>query len=268
MKQHKIIFIGGGNIAEAIFTKLKSNEVVIIEHNELRLNYISTAYPNLLVRKSLDYITTEDDIVILAIKPQNAKETCINLQKNIGASNILSVMAGITTNTLQNWLNTDKIIRAMPNTPGLQSIGVTGMYFTQTIEDSIRSKITHIFNNIGICYTFKDEDYINKITAVASSSPAYVFYFIESLIDSAIKNFQFSDKDATDITLQVIRGSLEMVQKNRDIAITTLRHNVTSTGGTTAAAINILEENNFKKTINNAEIACYNRAIEIGNSYK
>ena len=267
MKQSKIIFIGGGNIAEAIFTKLHDNEVVIIEHNELRLNYLAQKYTNVTLYKSLDYITHKDDLIILAVKPQNAKETCLSLKSNIQKSAILSVMAGITVDSLNAWLGTDNIIRAMPNTPGIQNVGVTGIYFSDTIQDNLKEKITAIFKNIGLTYIFDNEDTINKITAIASSAPAYVFYFIESLIASAVKNFNFSEKEAKEITLQVIKGSLAMLEKSPDIAIATLRNNVTSKGGTTAAAITTLEKNNFKEIINKAEIACYNRAIKIGNSY-
>lgn len=268
MKNQKTIFIGGGNIAEAIFTKISDNEIVIIEHNESRLNYLSKKYTNVTLHRSLDYITNTNNLIILAVKPQNAKNTCLSLKTNIQKSSILSVMAGITTNSLQKWLGTDKIVRAMPNTPGTQNIGVTGIYFSNVIENTIRNQIITIFNKMGLTYIFDNENSINKITAVASSSPAYVFYFIECLIESAIKKFNFSEKDAKEITLQVIKGSLAMLEQNPDLSIATFRNNVTSKGGTTAAAINTLEKNNFKEIINEAEIACYNRAIEIGNSYK
>ena len=260
-----IIFIGGGNIAEAIFTKLTPNEIIIIEHNDSRVHYLSTKYPDLTINRSLNHITHKNDLIVLAIKPQSAKKACFDIATKISASNVLSIMAGINTATLANWLNNDKISRAMPNTPGILNIGVTGLYFSDKIQDSIRIKITDLFKNIGLTYILDNEDSINKITAVASSAPAYIFYFIESLIDSAIKNFNFSEKEAREITLQVVKGSLAMLEKSPDLPIATLRKNVTSKGGTTAAAINIFEEHKVKELISQAELACYNRALELGN---
>jgi len=259
-----IVFIGGGNIAEAIFTKIPPSEIIVIEHNETRINYLTNKYPDLKIYRSLDQTTHKDDLIVLAIKPQSAKEACLNIANKISTSNVLSVMAGINTATLASWLNNDKISRAMPNTPGTLNMGVTGLYFSDKIQDEIRVKITDLFKNIGLTYVFDNEDSINKITAVASSAPAYVFYFIESLIDSAIKNFNFSEAEAKEITLQVVKGSLAMLEKNPDLPIATLRNNVTSKGGTTAAAIDIFEEHKVKELISQAELACYNRALELG----
>lgn len=268
MQKSKIIFIGGGNIAEAIFTQLLPQEILVIEHNKSRINYLSTKYPDITISSSLNYNTNSTDLIVLAIKPQSAKEACLNIADKTNTSIILSVMAGINIDTITIWLNNNKIARAMPNTPGILNVGVTGIYFSHPINDVTKDRIITIFKNIGLTYIFTTEDEINKITAVASSAPAYVFYFMENLIESAVKNFNFSEKDAKEITIQVLKGSLAMLEKTPDLPIATLRNNVTSKGGTTAAAINTLAENNFKEIINAAEVSCYNRAIEIGNSYR
>src|SRR3990167_1179571 len=171
MTKNRIIFIGGGNIAEAIFSQTKNNNIVIISHNVEKNQYLQQHYPNIQVLPQLDFKTNETDLVILAIKPQNAKNSCLALQKNIHASYIVSVMAGITTESLKTWLNTDKIVRAMPNTPVLLGYGVTGIYFSNKILPATKSKIENIFKAIGRVYLFNEEDSINKITAVASSAP-------------------------------------------------------------------------------------------------
>lgn len=264
----KTIFIGGGNIAEAIFAKLAPNNLIIVEHNEERIKYLVNKYPSLAVKMVMDYECSAHDFVILAIKPQNAKNSCLEIAKNITKANLISVMAGITISVLKLWISSDKITRAMPNTPCILNMGMTGIYFSPQIDDVTKDHINNIFKNIGITHIVNNEDDINKITAIASSSPAYVFYFIESLINSAVKNFGFTDTNATEITMQVLKGSLAMIEQNPNLPINTLRQNVTSKGGTTLAAINVLNENNLQEIISKTEIACYNRAIEIGNDYK
>lgn len=264
----KIIFIGGGNIAEAIFAKLSPENLIVIDHNNDRINYLDQHYPNITVKMTLDYQCNLDDLVILAIKPQNAKETCLKIANKINDANIISVMAGITISSLNEWLRNTKITRVMPNTPSLLNMGMTGIYFSPNSEEKIQNQIIKIFSNIGVTHIVKSEDEINKITAIAASSPAYVFYFIESLINSAVKDLGFAENDAYKITLQVLKGSLAMVEQNSNIPISTLRQNVTSKGGTTAAAINVLQQKNLQEIISQAEIACYNRAVELGNNYK
>lgn len=262
----KIIFIGGGNMAEAIFAKLETTlfEIIVIQRNDAKRNTLGNKYPDIKFISTLNFYTTENDIIILAVKPQDAKITIASIQAQIKSSTIVSVMAGITANTLYNWLDNHKVARCMPNTPATLGLGATGIYFSNNIDEKHKQQIQDIFSGIGKSYVFDCESFIDKITPVGASSPAFVYYFIESLIATAINKFGFNDNDARDITLQVIKGSLAMIETNPDISIEQLRANVTSKKGTTEAGVNVFEQANFKHIIEEAEIACYNRAVELG----
>ena len=130
-----------------------------------------------------------------------------------------------------------------------------------------QSTILDIFDRIGKTYIFKNEDFIDKIIPVAGSAPAYVFYFIEAMVNNAITEFGFTENEALDITLQIFKGSLSLIENNPNIAIKQLRNNVTSKNGTTEQAINHFEKSNLKQIIKDAELACYKRAIEIGDTF-
>lgn len=263
-KKMQIIFIGGGNMAEAIFSKIdsKNQELIVIQRNMDKRTALANKYPSIRFLSTLDFIPQDDDLVILAVKPQDAKELCKSLPRITCA--VLSVMSGITTKTLAIWLDNTKIARLMPNTLAKVGMSVNGVYFSATIDKSKCQIILDIINTIGKTYIFDNEDFINKITAVAGSAPAYVFYFIEAMVNTATNEFGFDEKDALDITMQIFKGSIILIENNPNID--QLRANVTSKNGTTEQAINIFEKANLKQIITDAEIACYNKARELGNT--
>jgi pyrroline-5-carboxylate reductase len=259
----KIIFIGGGNMAEAIFAKLHNCDVVVVQRNLEKLIKLQAKYPKIKFLGDLNFITGKEDLVFIAVKPQDAKETCRHISNKTRLSPIISVMSGISCATLGVWLKNEQICRAMPNTPSMLGVGACGVYITPLVESSITQLILDVFGKIGKVYPFIHEDQINQMTAVGGSSPAYVFYFIEAMIKAAINQFAFSEEIARDITLQVIKGSLAMIEHNENMSITELRTNVTSKKGTTEQAINVFEKYNLMQIISEAEHACYDRAKEI-----
>jgi pyrroline-5-carboxylate reductase len=261
----RLIFIGGGNMAEAIFAKLPQEiyEIIVIQRNYTKLNTLGSKYPHIKLYPSLEFNTLASDLVILAIKPQDAKLTCQSVAAKIVLSNIISVMAGIKSEVLQHWLNNSKIIRTMPNTPSSVNLGVTGIYSTPNVETQVIEQIKSIFECIGKVYCFIDENYIDKIIPVSGSAPAYVFYFVESMLECATTIFGFQEEMAREMIVQVLKGSCKMLEANPDTPVSTLRENVTSKKGTTEAALNVLIEHNFKQTIAEAENACFNRAQEL-----
>lgn len=263
----QIIFIGGGNMAEAIFSRLENGShdvklnIVVIQHNLDKRTRLSAQYPNIRFLPSLNFTPTADDIIILAVKPQDAKNTCLSLPKISGT--IVSVMAGVNTNTLSRWLNSNKITRVMPNTAAKLGLSVNGIFYLPKVPLKYRQIIESVMSYIGKNHIVNDEDSINKITAIASSSPAYVFYFIEALIDSAVNKFGFSDADAHDITLQVLKSSIAMIEGEVGTPIKQLRANISSKKGTTEQAIHVFEKANLKQIVLDAQTACYDRAKEL-----
>lgn len=261
----KIIFIGGGNMAEAIFSKLNSNNIIVIQRNLEKLEKLKTKYPQIKFLPKLDFTTKSDDLILLSIKPYDTHIACQNIAQYVKDSTIISIVSGISCQTLNTWLNNQKICRAMPNTPSQIGLGATAIYFTTEIHK--QQEILDIFTNLGKVYQFDDEDKINQMTAISGSSPAYIFYFIEALIKSAVDQFGLNPDLAKDITLQVVKGSLGMIESHPSISIEQLRSNVTSKKGTTEQAIKIFEQYNFNNIINQAEQACYNRAKELAQEF-
>ncbi len=259
----RIFFIGGGNIAEAIFSGLDHTNIYVIQRNEQKRKLLENKYPHITFSAKLNITTTHNDYVILAVKPQDAKETCKTIKYLVQQSNIITVMSGVTTETLTNWLEVKSITRAMPNSPAMLKKGVTGLYFNNQVPKTCQEFIKNIFSTIGSTYIFNDEDFIDKITATAGSAPAYVYYLMEQMITTAVEIFNFDPISAKQITLDVFKGAVEMVENQKDLTINELRHNVTSKKGTTAAAIKVFEAKNFKEIVANAMVACYNRAKEI-----
>ncbi|HMT02825.1 MAG TPA: pyrroline-5-carboxylate reductase [Burkholderiales bacterium] len=266
---NKLIFIGGGNMAQAMLSKLvnSNSEIIVIQKNIEKLNKLKQEYPSIHFAPTLDFSTTADTLIILAVKPQDAQNACLDIAHLITNSTVISVMTGISTSTLNTWLNNNKIARVMPNTPASIGLGVSGIYFTPNINNSQKEVIKNIFNYIGKTYIFTEEDSINKITATAGSAPAYLFYFIESMIESTI-NIGFSKDEAIEMVLQVLKGSLGLIENNPQLSLQQLRSNITSKKGTTEQAINIFEKYNLKKIVDEAENAAYHRAQEISKLYQ
>lgn len=258
----RVIFIGGGNMAEAIFSRLNEDDVIVIQRNLQKLEKLKTQYPQINFLQKLDFTSKPDDLIILSIKPYDTKEACQDILQYTKNSTIVSIVSGISCRTLSLWLENERVCRTMPNTPSQIGLGATAIYFTPAIGDNQQS-ILDIFAKLGEVYQFEDEDKINQMTAISGSSPAYVFYFIEALIKSAVNQFGLSPELAKDITLQVVRGSLGMIESNTSINIEQLRSNVTSKKGTTEQAIKVIEQYNFNNIIAEAELACYNRAKEL-----
>ena len=268
--QNKLIFLGGGNMAEAIFAKLTSmySNIVVIQRNQSKLERLTKIYPSIIVAPNLNFIPDTNDIVFIGVKPQDAKELCSVNQDKLSNCIIVSLMAGIGINTLQNWLHNQRIVRIMSNTPAMIGIGVSGMYCKSSVDVEIENKIMQIMKQTGLVQKLNTEDDINKITAIAASSPAYLFYFLENMLNVAVNQFNFDAVQARQIILQVARGSIALIENNPQLSLGELRAKVTSKKGTTQAACEVFDQYNLAKIIAEAEEACYNRAIAISNEFK
>ncbi|MCE2705653.1 MAG: pyrroline-5-carboxylate reductase [Proteobacteria bacterium] len=263
---NKIIFIGGGNLAEAIFSKLNLDKykIEVIQHNKEKLLRLKILYPHITFYHQLDYEPKANDLVFLAVKPQDAKSVCMGLHTKLQKASIISVMAGITTTNLAKWLDNHKIARIMPNVLVAVGYGVSGLFFSESIIPKYKNIIIDIFNSVGKTYLFDIEDDINKITATAASAPAYIFYFLECMINSTIA-LGMDKATAKEIVLQIAAGSIELIKQNTALSIEDLRGRITSKNGTTEAAIKVLEQASLNQIVDAAEAACYIRSQELSN---
>lgn len=270
MHKQKIIFIGGGNMAEAIFAGLVNNtniQIHVVQRNLEKLARLKVLYPQIEFSTTLDYSPAENDIVFLSIKPQNAKETCLNLQSKLQNCTLISVMAGTTVKSISEWTKNTKIIRTMPNTPSSIEKGITAIFFTPDISEHIRELTTNIFSNIGIVNLAKHEGVIDEIVPVSSSSIAFVYYFMEGIINSAVNRFGFSEDEANELVKQVVAGSSALLSANPQITIAEQRQRVTSKKGATEQGVLTFEKHKLHELIDEAMQNCYARTLEMAKEF-
>lgn len=257
--KNKITIIGGGNIGEALISQ-SAKDVLVIDIDEARLKYLAKKYKVNTSNNIMHCLASE--IIILAVKPQQAKTVYLNLEKQINKNTIvISIMAGISIKSISEGLNAKKIVRAMPNTPVLVNKGMT-VWFAKNLKQAEKKEVQKIFGSMGMELEVKKEDDIDKATAISGSGPAYVFYFIEAYLEAC-------DKMGLDRKLvrQTIVGSIELLDQSKDRA-KTLRKKVTSKKGTTEAATNYLDSKKFKKIFAEAINKAYKRSLEIQKDYE
>lgn len=267
----KLVFFGGGNMAEAIFAGLISNpdfQIEVIQRNPEKIIYLQKKYPTITINQTLNYSLEDKDIVILAIKPQQAKEALDGIKDKLQNCLIVSVMAGLNCATIAGWLNNQRIIRTMPSTPSSINEGITALFATSSVADKQYQLVQRIFTAIGIVYPAKNEDEIDKIVPISSSAVAFLYYFMEGVINNAVTQFGFSKEDANRLVLQLVKGSYGLLEANPDIAIAEQRARVTSKKGATEQGVLTFEKHHFHKIIGEAMANCYNRACEMAEEFK
>ena len=268
MTDRTIAFIGTGNMSYAIISGMIKNgfdksRIIATNRNSEKLAKVAN---ELSISTETDNLAalTQADVIVLSVKPQMMAYLCktfadsgVDLSKKL----FISVAAGLTIERLQQMLGQKvTMIRCMPNTPCLLGKGVSGLY-TQNATDEERAFTQSIFENTGIVTWLETESDINNITAVTGSSPAYFFLFMEA-IEQKAKALGFSDEQARQLVQQTALGAAQMVE-SQDISISTLRANVTSKNGTTAAAIAQFEDSGLVQSVSDAMDKCIARAQEM-----
>ena len=204
------------------------------------------------------------DYLFFCVKPQIMQAVCRDLAEELSHSKaiIISVAAGVTIHHLKKWLNTNNtVIRCMPNTPALIGLGASGLFSTDPLTENDKNDITMIFSSLGTSIWTSSENDIDTVTAVSGSGPAYFFRMIEAMLSSATE-LGLNEADATHLIIQTALGAAQMA-KDSHLSIQQLRQNVTSKGGTTAAALDSLTESDFDLMIHKAIQAARERSIEL-----
>ena len=259
-------FIGGGNMAEAIIKGIRSQgsgfgrEIFVSEPGEDRRQYLEKTY-TIKTTASNKQIVTSCDIIILAVKPQTMDTVIEEISDVVtGDKTIVSIAAGITLTYLASRLKTKKLVRVMPNTPALVQKGMSVMSLCECFSDKDIKVVREIFMAVGEVLTLP-EKYMNAVTAVSGSGPAFIAFFIEATIEGGIKAGLNKD-DAFTLAVQTAVGTAQLIDSG--VSPSKLREMVTSPGGTTAAGLRAFEEKGFKDTVSFAIEAAKNRADELG----
>ncbi|MFK3916679.1 MULTISPECIES: pyrroline-5-carboxylate reductase [Psychrobacter] len=261
----KISFIGGGNMAQALISGLVGCGI--------KPNLITVADPSSDAREQLAAkgLNTVDpmadpksavigaDIVVLAVKPQMMKVVVSAFADVLDNQLVISVAAGLSTDLLSNMLGGySNIVRAMPNTPSMIQMGATGLYGTDNISAEQKQLATAVMEASGLVMWVDDEEHMHAVTAVSGSAPAYMFYFIESMVDGAVA-LGLDKEQASALAMQTMLGAAKMAM-NSDDAPAELRRKVTSPNGTTQAAVESMQANEIGRQISEAMQACYDRS--------
>jgi len=202
------------------------------------------------------------DVLLLAIKPQSFKELVLPLAPS--GTGLISIMTGITTTALQARFPHQEIVRAMPNTPLMVQSGFTGLY-GHSISKSLHVFTEQLFGNVGQIMWLEQETAIDALTAISGSGPAYVFHLMEAMMEAALE-MHFSPTEAHTMVLETVLGAAKLAASSKQ-PFTELKHQVTSKGGTTEAALRILDDGQVRPNIVKALHAAYARAKILGASH-
>ena len=205
------------------------------------------------------------DAVVLAVKPQVLKQVCAELLPCLNGELIVSIAAGTRISTLNRWLNGHpRIVRTMPNTPALIGQGVTGLYAPSALAAIDVATATELMQSTGVVLRVDSEAMIDAVTAVSGSGPAYVFHWIESML-AAAEGVGFNAADARTLVLATLKGATALAETSEE-SPSVLRERVTSKGGTTAAALAVIDQRGVQQALVDAVRAARDRGFELGDS--
>ena len=259
-----ICFIGGGNMAQALIGGLISRGLP-----PTRITVSDPVEKVRLLLEEKDLHVTDDniaairdaDIVLFAVKPQVLASVLKPLKGLFDGKLVMSIVAGAEIATIANLLDTDRIVRVMPNTPALVQTGAHGLYATDAVDAKDRELASQVLAATGLTLWVNSEAQIDAVTAVSGSGPAYFFYMMESMIRAG-KNLGLDEKVATALTLQTALGAAQMAITSANTPAE-LRKNVTSPNGTTQAALEVFDRAQISQNIQAALAAAQKRSQEL-----
>lgn len=263
-----ISFIGGGNMTSAIvdgLLKLKKDtgvdfEICVSDRNPPKCEILTAKGVTAVLPAQADEIIKRADVVVLSVKPQVMAEVCQDIIPHLSDQLVLSVAAGLSIQTLSDILGGyQRIVRSMPNLPSAIGLGATGLY-ASNVSSEDKYLADAIMSASGITIWVDDEQLIHTVTAVAGSAPAYFFYMLENMISQASKMGMDAD-DAKALAVQTLIGAGELAKLDNP---STLREQITSKGGTTAAALAVFDEQKMGQIIQKGMVACAARSCELG----
>ena len=262
-------FIGGGNMASAIIgglvrQGLPADRITVIEpwaeaRAKLLADFGITAHD--APGEALARVGT----VVWAVKPQTFKEAALAARAHTTQALHLSVAAGIRSDSIAHWLGTERIVRAMPNTPALVGKGMTALFARGGASEADRTLIEQVLAPTGDVLWVADEPQLDAVTALSGSGPAYVFYFIEAMTQAGT-DMGLPPEQAHRLAVGTFVGASELARRS-DEAPEVLRQRVTSKGGTTHAAISSLENDGVKAMFIAAMAAAQARAKVLGDEF-
>ncbi|MBU6467534.1 MAG: pyrroline-5-carboxylate reductase [Betaproteobacteria bacterium] len=263
-----IAFIGGGNMARALIGGLIQHgqpvdDIQVVEINPTIARQLERDL-SLTVLNSISQLTLNQiSTLVFAVKPQQLSEVAKALGALPNHLRVVSIAAGVTTQALSTWLKGyNNIVRAMPNTPALIGEGIAGLYATSGVSEEDKLDAQSLLSAVGSTIWVDREEDLDAVTAVSGSGPAYFFWMMEEM-EKIAQALGLSQEIAKKLVLQTALGSTKLASQSSD-TLQVLREKVTSKGGTTEAALNVLNSEQAAKLLQKAIFAARQRAQELG----
>ncbi|WP_419832692.1 pyrroline-5-carboxylate reductase [Endozoicomonas atrinae] len=272
MTESTIAFIGAGNMASSIIGGLINNgwptyQLIATARTKETLSDIREKF-NIETTVDNHQAVSKADVIMLCVKPQVMKAVLTDLSSSIKPDAlIISVAAGITMESLQNWGGDHlSIVRSMPNTPSLLQCGASGLFANNNVSPAQKVLTDNIFNAIGIAKWVDQESLIDAVIAVSGSGPAYYFLLME-IMEQVGTHLGLDAETSRQLTLQTALGAARMATES-DVDAAELRRRITSPNGTTEQAIKTFQEQGLPELVEKAMKAAVNRSIELAEALK
>jgi pyrroline-5-carboxylate reductase len=264
-----LAYVGGGNMAGAILGGLiaaghPADRVVVVEPHAPQADIVRQMY-GVRVEAAGGAALAGADVVVWAVKPQVFDEAAPPCAPFVGGALHLSVMAGIRSDAIARAIGSERVVRAMPNTPALIGEGIAGLFARAAVTDADRAAIERVLAPTGETLWVAKESDLDAVTALSGSGPAYVFFFLEAMMQAAA-DMGLDEAQGRRLAQATFKGATSLARASGETP-ETLRSRVTSKGGTTYAAIAAMESAGVKPAIVAALRAAQARAKELGDEF-
>jgi len=264
-----IAFIGGGNMASAIVGGLcrggrPPGSLLVVDPEAAQRERLAATF-GVRTAAAPDAALRDAGLVVWAVKPQAFREAARPAAAFVADAQHLSVMAGIRSDAIAQATGSERVVRAMPNTPALIGQGISGLYARGAVTASGRAEVEAVLAPTGRTVWVTREEDLDAVTALSGSGPAYVFYFAEAMVRAAVE-MGLTEAQGRELALATFAGATALAQGS-DEPLSQLRAKVTSKGGTTHAAITALDASGVADAFVRALQAAQVRARELGDEF-
>lgn len=264
----KVLVIGAGNMgltyAEGMSKSklLKKRNIMVLDSSEEKLKELDQI-SHFDAFRELEGCVLDADIIFIAVKPNHAEKLLKRIRPLAKPEQILiSIMAGTTIDTIKELTGLTKIVRAMPNLPAKIGKGLTSFVASSGVSRVELLTVESLLDTTGKSILVSDENFIDASTGISGSGPAYVFYFMQSMMEAALQ-MGFSENVSKILVSQTFTGAIELFNQN-NLSPNSWMGKVASKGGTTRAALDSMNDNNVGELIKEAAFAAFERAVELG----
>jgi len=262
-------FIGGGNMATAIIGGLcrggrPPGSLLVVDPELVQRERLNAAF-GVRTAAAPDASLCEAGLVVWAVKPQAFRDAAVPAAPFVGEALHLSVMAGIRSDAIVEATGSERVVRAMPNTPALIGQGISGLYARHAVSADGRAEVEAVLAPTGrVAWVLREED-LDAVTALSGSGPAYVFYVAEAMVRAAVE-MGLTEGQGRELALATFAGATALAQGSEE-SLAAQRAKVTSKGGTTHAAISALDASGVADAFVAAVRAAARRARELGDQF-